>query len=86
MFTIKGYDKTVVYFYNAKIPYPLINFRYNVQPSQPMPSLLNCSQAVIDYGIALGIKDANTALKSQDLRLNIIEELYNEMRSKIIYP
>ena len=86
MYSIRGYDGTVKYLYNAKTAYPDVKFRYTVQASQPMPSLLNFSKAAIDFGIALGMKDGNAALKSASTGLNIIDELYNEIKTKIIYP
>ena len=87
VYAIHSHDKGVWYTFNTKQAYPEVNYRYVLQPSENIAPLLNFSKASIEFDIALGIKDGNTAVGSGARSgASVIEELYMEMRNKIIFP
>lgn len=89
-YDIHSYDSSVWYTYNAKQAFPKVDYRYIIYPSKPMPGgiviPLNFSKEVIDFEIQLGINDTIAILSSGKTGKTIIDELWEENRSKIIYP
>ena len=83
---IRAYDSGIWYYYNTQIAYPEVKFRYSVSASEGLPAPLNFSKESIEFGIELGIKDGINALNKKSSGRAIIAELYNENRSKVIYP
>jgi predicted acylesterase/phospholipase RssA len=60
---IRDYDSGIWYLFQAKRAYPRVNFRYVVYPSEPLAgSVLNFTQPPILANMAIGAKDAQTAL------------------------
>ena len=85
-FEIHSHDKAIWYSYNAKNAYPKVHFRYVAQPSEPMPPGFNFTREALEYGIQLGIKDANSLMQNKDSGRNTIREMYYAMKNSIIYP
>lgn len=61
---IHDYDSGLWYLFQAKRAYPRVNFRYVLMPSEPLAgSVLEFTQDPITTNMAIGRKDAETALK-----------------------
>lgn len=88
-FAIRSYDSSIWYTYNAMIAYPKVNFRYIIHASEPMPGgivPLNFTKSVLEREIQMGINDTTALLKNPVDGRSIIQELFNTVKSNIIYP
>lgn len=85
-YNIQSYDKSVWYTYNTAIAYPDVEYRFVIQPSEPIAPSLNFTAASIEFDIALGIKDGENAINAQLSGKSQIEAFYQAIKSKIIYP
>jgi predicted acylesterase/phospholipase RssA len=84
-FEIRSDDSASRLAYNAMIAYPEVNFRYSINPSEPMASLLNFTQANVEFNLKLGYKDANAALKEMKDARTTIRDMFQKS-TKIVYP
>jgi len=88
-FAIRSYDSSIWYTYNAMIAYPKVNFRYIIHASEPMPGgivPLNFTKSVLEREIQMGINDTTALLKNPVDGRSIIQELFNTVKTNIIYP
>lgn len=89
MLEIKSYDSNIWYTTNAINAFPLVNFRYTLVPSKPIPGgivPLNFTPSVLQYEIDLGINDTLAMLAQPTNSRTIIFELFEEIKGKVIYP
>lgn len=85
-YTIHSLDSSIWYTYNTMAAFPDVNYRYVLMPSESIQPLLNFSKSSIEFDVNLGVKDALNAIKSGKDGKTVIRELYQDLKSRIIYP
>jgi predicted patatin/cPLA2 family phospholipase len=77
---IKDYYGTLKHIAWAVNAYPLVEYRYYLQPSEPLPSngFLDLSKAAIEGTLAIGLKDATYVVNNDIFMDDVLPSLAND--------
>lgn len=86
---INTYNGGIWYYHQAKTAYPAVNFRYVIIPTADMPGgvvPLNFTQSVLEQEVQMGKTDAANVIKNGPNGSAKLDQLFDEMRARIIIP
>ena len=86
---INSYNSAIWYYHQAQLAYPAVKFRYVIVPSGSMPGgvvPLNFDQVILEQEVQMGKSDAANVIKTGENGKEILNELFQEMQSRMIIP